>query len=176
MADMEQTKKKPAGRVRWSPIDVFLILLVILTIGGFVFRFVYANSRARAEDTRTLYDVTFQIESIHRATLSRIEAGDMVWMHDPVSASEALGYMEAETDEETGQQIAALHALNNDGIGDDRVTAVGTLVCTDARMADGFLMVDGCPQCLAPGTEITVCTERVTFTLKVMAIRLHEGS
>lgn len=171
MAESGNEKKNAKGKGRWSVADTFIVLLVILSVGGFAFRFVFAGWQAEKENKTLLYDVTFVIEDVHPATLSRIDAADTVYMYDQLTASEALGYIDTVTDEETGEQHAALSVVPApEGSPVARVSAVGTLVCTGARFEDGFLMVDGCPQCLAPGTEITVCTERVMFTLKVTGI------
>lgn len=170
MADNNQGKNK--SRSRWSAADTFIVLLVVLSVGGFAFRFIFAGWQAERTDSTTLYDLTFTIENVSPDTVGRIRAADIVYMY---GGTDSLGYIDSVTDEENGRIRAAIDILGDiTGEPRERVNAVGTMVCTGARLVDGFLMVDGCPQCLAPGNEITVCTERVLFTLKVTGIKARE--
>lgn len=169
---MADSNEKRRAKGRWSAADTLIVLLVVLSVGGFVFRFVFAGWQAERTDSTALYDLTFTIEGVSPETVGRIGAADVVYMY---GGTDSLGYIDTVTDEETGLLRAAVTIPGTvTGQPGERVTASGTLVCTGARLVDGFLMVDGCPQCLAPGNEVTVCTERVLFTLKVTGIKARE--
>lgn len=191
---MENRKDKATGggRGSWSVIDTVILILLVAAIVSFVGRVVYAYRQRGGNTGSTMYSVRFTVEDIHRESLECVRAFDDVYLY---STGERLGNIGVYENEDGIQQVAfvAVPAADStetateqaelpqqeDGaveetvpqIYTDRTAAEGMMICSGGELENGCLLISAAGLYIAPGTELTVCTERVTFTLRVTEIQ-----
>ena len=186
--DAGNSRTRAGRQGRWSAVDAVIIILAVLCVASVIYRVVYAyNQRDKGTAvTQTLYDVTFEIEEVHRDVLACVSSFDALYLYD---TGERIGYVGVYQDSEGNTRIALTvsgddsrsrsgsESGENNGSSvspSDWVAANGCMVCVGGAMKDGCLPVDGSDLYLAPGSELTVCTERALFTLRITGITARE--
>ena len=164
--------RTPPQKGKWSVVDTVILLLVILVVGALVYRVVYAFESRMSEEPQNVYDVFFAVDEAHRDVLAEVSGFDPVYLYEN---DVKIGYMGVYQDAEgDGYRVALtpLPADKNDT--SEFIPAQGCLVCTDAVMQDGGLLVAGSGRYLTPGSVVEVRTDRAYLTLRVTEIRLRE--
>jgi flagellar basal body-associated protein FliL len=167
----QKNNEKGRRKLRFSVMDIVILLLVLAAVAGGVYRVVYAIEAERNQVEGPMYAVTFRIEDIHADTLQDIEGFDAVYLYD---SGVRIGHIAMEKYDETDANRIALNTVevfNKDG--QTRVAAVGRMICTDAELRDGGLLVEGSEQYLMPGSELRVRTDRVVMTIRITEIVAH---
>ena len=155
---------------RWSAVDTLILLLVLLSIAGLVYRVVYAAGKKSAEST--LYSVYFEVTEVHEDVLTEVEGFDTVYLYEN---SVRLGYIGKYRDEATGELSVFYDIAPAPGAsGDDRVTAKGCMFCTTGTLAaGGGLRIGESGRILVPGSVLEIRTDRVLLTVRVTSINGH---
>jgi hypothetical protein len=187
------TSRVRAGRKgRWSVVDAVILLLVVLCVVSAAVRVAYAYIQRdkNSANTQNLYDVTFEIEEVHRDVLASVSPFDALYLYD---TGERIGYVGVYQDSEGNTRIALTVVGDSDRDSDsgrysysnsngengtyssDWVAATGCMVCVGGVIQDGCLPIDGSDLYLAPGSELTVCTERAMFTVRILTITARES-
>ena len=164
--------KNSPRKGKWSVVDTVILLLAILVVGALVYRVVYAFQSRMDEEPQTIYDVFFSVDQAHRDVLSEVSGFDSVYLYEN---DVKLGYMGVYRDADgDGYRVALtpLPADKNDT--SEFIPAQGCLVCTDAVMQDGGLLVAGSGRYLTPGSVVEVRTDRAYLTLRITEIRTRE--
>ena len=195
MADRENEHKKlsNAGHRAWSIMDTLILILCIAAVASLIGRIVYAYRRQQtgSNDSQTMYSVRFTVESIHRESLKNVCAFDTVYLYE---TGERLGNIGVYENEDGTQHVAFAPSIGktatetetvtlpvkNDGsegsevettaVLTERTAAEGLMFCSGGELENGCLYLKGAGMYIAPGTELTVCTERVMFRLRVKEI------
>lgn len=172
--ESNQQKSNRAGRktrFHWSAVDTVILLLVLVALAGVVWRVVYTARQRGGQEEGTKYVVTFQIPDIHPDVLAEIRGFDAVYLYEN---DVRLGHLGVYEDTATGEYRVALDATPlDDEERPDYVMATGSMVCGEATLSGGGLLVGESGLYLTPGSEVEVRTDRVLFTLKVTEIRAH---
>jgi hypothetical protein len=157
-------------RRRWSAVDTVILLLVLVSVAGLVYRIVYAaNKDAAAEPV--MYRVYFEVLETHEDVLAEVKGFDAVYLYEN---DVCLGYIGVYEDTATGDYTVALTPSPAPGAtGDNRVTAVGCMVCTDATPVNGGIRVGDSGRYLVPGSILEVRTDRALLTIRVTSVRKH---
>jgi hypothetical protein len=155
---------------RWSAVDTVILLLVLVSVAGLVYRIVYAaNKDAAAEPV--MYRVCFEVLETHEDVLAEVKGFDAVYLYEN---DVRLGYIGVYEDTATGDYTVALTPSPAPGAtGDNRVTAVGCMVCTDATPVNGGIRVGDSGRYLVPGSILEVRTDRALLTIRVTSVRKH---
>ena len=167
----EKTGDKPTRKRGLSWIDVAIVLLILATVIGAVFRVADAARQSVSHEERPMYAVYFSVEETHKDVLAEIRGFDA--LYDPEDGVK-LGYIAAYEDTESGDYkpaLAIVPAVN--ATGRDRVTASGCFICTEGTMMNGGLLVDGDDRYLTPGSELCIRTDRAIMTICITEIRAH---
>ena len=167
----EKKGDKPTRKRGWSVIDTLIVLLILATIAGVVYRVVDAAEQSAAQENRLMYAVYFSVEEIHKDVIAEVRGFDAVY--DPEDGVK-LGYIAAYADaEEEGYKPALVIVPAVNATGRDRVTASGCFICTEGTMMNGGLLVDGDDRYLTPGSELEIRTDRAILTIRITEIRVH---
>ena len=168
--DMEQKQNtsSPRGgrRSRWSVIDTVILLLVLMAIGGIVYRAVSTVYRDEQAEGRDVYEVYFEVAETHRDVLAEIRGFDNIYLYEN---GMHLGTIGMTKDEESGESIVALTTVPVEGT--ELATALGCFVCAGSDEMNGGLLVEGTGRYLTRGGELTIRTDRVVLTVKITDIR-----
>lgn len=192
MADRENGRKdiSNAGHRAWSIMDTLILILCVATVASLVGRIVYAYRRQQTggNDSQTMYSVRFTVEGIHRESLKNVCAFDTVYLYE---TGERLGNIGVYENEDGTQHVAfvprtgetatetetVVWPVKTDGSGmettadlTERTAAEGLMFCSGGELENGCLYLKETGMYIAPGTELTVCTERVLFRLCVKEI------
>lgn len=163
--DHQRTHVREKTRGRWSAVDVILILLVLAAVAGIAYRvYTVLSDKGEASNGRS-YTVSFEVLPTHEDVLAEVEGFDALYLYENNSH---LGYLPMFRNAETGEITGPLEIRPADG--PDTVTATGCFICFNGTLSEGSLLVEGCGYYLTPGAEVTVCTERVMFTLRITGI------
>lgn len=193
MADRETEHKNVSKGRRgpWSAMDTLILILCVATIASLVGRVVYAYRRQQTGvgDTETMYSVRFTVESIHRESVENVRAFDAVYLYETGERLGNIGVYE----NEDGTQHVAFEAVAGEtstdtvtfpkdfkeadesqtetaAVSSERTAAEGLMFCLGGELENGCLYLAEAGMYIAPGTELTVCTERVMFRLLVKEI------
>lgn len=156
---------------RWSAVDTVILLLILVAVAGLVYRVIYA-ARQEATADPVMYRVYFEVLETHEDVLAEVQGFDAVYLYEN---DVRLGYIGVYRDTATGEYTVALTPTPAPGAtGDDRVTASGCMVCTDATPASGGgLRIGESGRILIPGSVLEVRTDRAFLTVRVTSIREH---
>ena len=166
---MEKTWNQQDKR-RWSAVDTVILLLIVVAVAGLVYRVVYAARKDAAADP-AMHRVYFEVLETHEDVLAEIKGFDAVYLYEN---DVCLGYIGVYEDAATGDYTVALTPSPAPGAtGDDRVTAAGCMVCTDATPVNGGIRVGDSGRYLVPGSVLEVRTDRALLTIRVTSIRKH---
>jgi len=163
---------------RFGLLDIFIILLVIVTIVCIYFRhdmLAFFTNQRNSEQ----YTVTFSIQNIRYTTPNYIEIGDTVYFK---SDGKVLGTVMSASDEmsnlalnnitpasktvinDAGQPIEIFYPNN-----EIRVDGKGRLSCFGKTSDKGAVLINGSTY-IAPGQELNVYTEEVSVTIQILSI------
>lgn len=156
------------GKGRWSAVDTVILLLVLLAVGGIVYRVVYAIQAENEAANAPMYAVYFEVAETHTGVLAEVRGFDAVYLYENGAH---LGYIAVYEDTLTGEYRVALTTTPVEGTSD--VTATGCMICTGGTLSGGSLLLSGSEQYLTPGGEVVVYTERALLTLRITEIRPH---
>lgn len=173
---------------RWSAMDTVITILLAAAVISLVGRVIYAYRNRSHTDVTHLYMVEFEVEKMQNEALRHIEAFDAVYVYE---SGAMIGYIGAE--EVDGVRNVAIHAKTPmegtesaenvlpeeteievaEGlppIFTGHTEAYGSMICAGGELEDGCLYAANAETYIAPGTELTVCTDKVLFTLRVLSI------
>jgi hypothetical protein len=155
---------------RWSAVDTMILLLVLLSIAGLVYRVVYAAQKGSSEPT--LHSVSFEVTEVHEDVLAEVEGFDAVYLYEN---DVRLGYIGKCRDEVTGELSVFYDVAPASGASEDgRVTAKGCMFCTNALpAAGGGLRIGESGRILVPGSVLEIRTDRALLTIRVTSIDEH---
>lgn len=174
MKQKENTAKKKA-LPKFGLFDVFIILLVIVTIVCICFRYDmvdFFNTKRNAEQ----YTVTYSIKNIRYTTPGYVEIGDTFCFAN----GDVLGTVISESDEMSnialnvtpasellmvGGQPTEVFYPNNE----TRVDAKGRLSCRGTTTENGSVLINGSTY-IAPGQKIAIQTEKVSVTIQILNV------
>lgn len=165
---MKRVKGKKQ-RLRWSAVDTLILLLVLVTVAGFVYRVVdTANKDMAREPVR--YRVYFDVMETHADVLAEIQGFDPVYLYENDAF---LGQIGVYQDQTTGEQTVALTVTPApETAWENRATATGCMVCSNATISPGGgLRVENSGRLLVPGSVLEVRTDRVLMTIRITSIR-----
>lgn len=154
----------------WSVIDTVILLLVLLAIGGVVYRVIAAVRREDSSTPNKLYDVYFAVDSIHENVLAEIECFDAVYLYEN---DIKLGYIGAYRNRETGETRPALDVSAGANPAGANMVAIqqGYMVCSAGTMTNGSLMIGEAGCYLSRGSVLEIRTDRVLMTIRILDIR-----
>jgi hypothetical protein len=164
------TKRTDKPKRRWTAVDTLILLLVLLSVAGLVYRVVYAAQKKSSEST--LYSVYFEVTEVHEDVLAEIEGFDAVYLYEN---GVRLGYIGMHQDTVTGERSVFQSISPAPGAsGDNRVTAKGCMFCTNATVsAGGGLRIGESGRVLVPGSELEIRTDRARLTIRNTSINEH---
>ena len=107
--DAGNSRTRAGRQGRWSAVDAVIIILAVLCVASVIYRVVYAyNQRDKGTAvTQTLYDVTFEIEEVHRDVLSCVSSFDALYLYE---TGERIGYVGGYQDSEGNWPAPAMKA------------------------------------------------------------------
>ena len=169
MVLMMENHRMKKNKKRWSVVDTVIILLILVSVAGLVYRVVYA-ARKDADADPTMYRVEFEVMETHRSVLDEIQAFDAVYLYEN---DVRLGYVGAYETSVTGKYVAALFPVSN-AEDEARATATGVMICANATLSSGGgLQVGDSGRYLTPGSVLEVRTDRALLTIRVTSVREH---
>lgn len=183
-----ERKTESRSNRRWSAMDTVITILLIAAVVSLVGRVVYAYRNRSQADVTHLYMVEFEVASIQTENLRQIKAFDTIYVYE---SGAVVGYIGAEDTD--GVRNAAMHAktpTESTEIAEETLPAetgievaegmppiftgdteaYGSMICAGGELEDGCLYVVDAETYIAPGTTLTVCTDKVLFTLRVRSI------
>jgi hypothetical protein len=160
-----QTSSRNGRKGYWSAVDTVILLLVLASIGGIIYRVAMSISREESEVSDTVYEVYFQVEETHRNVLDEVKGFDPVYLYEN---DRLLGAMGATIDPETGAYMAVLTPAYIEGT--ELATATGCMVCKGSAVQNGGLLVEGTGRYLTRGGVLKIRTDRVLLTVKITEI------
>ena len=158
-----QSPKNATSKRRWSAADTLIVLALILAIAGILVRAFVSNREEASLADGGPFEVHFTVAEIHTSVLADIHASDTLYFYD---TDEAVGYI--------GFYQDGSIALSQTGIlpseGGELVTAQGCLVCPEGTLSEGGLLPVGATRYLAPGSVVTLRTDRGVLTVEITKI------
>ncbi len=163
-AEMPAVKEK---KRRWSAVDTLVVLALVLAVAGVIIRAVMDDREAAAQTYDGPFDVYFTVPEIHESVLSEIHGFDMLYLCE---TGEKVGYI--------GKYDDGSVALTQTGVlpvaGGEMVSAQGCLVCLEGTLSEGGLLPAEANRYLAPGSILTLRTERAVITVEITEILLRD--
>lgn len=171
---MNEQKKIPSRRVRFTWIDGVIIFLVVICILGVVFRYPIMDKLGLGADYAE-YKVGFSITAMDADAVKYLNVGDALYFADgqhvgtlglpSVTSSAALDCRPASVyvDNGAGELVWAQYPEAT------KVDATGVFECTGAYDSDKNFSIDG-KKNIAVGQNITVYTDKVTLNITVTEI------
>ena len=161
--DMRKGKRAAGQLRRWSAADTLILLALLLVVAGVLVRAFVNVDNSEESASSGPYDVYFTVEEIRTTVLSDIHGFDALY------------------DLETGVYMGSIGvyedgsaAITQSGIlpaeGGELVTAQGCMVCLEGTLNDGALLPTGATRYLAPGSVVTLRTERAVLTVEITEI------
>ncbi len=152
-----QKHRRSGKRGEFTSVDIAVLILVVVSLFGTVFGWVYQSViDDRAQTHENDYVVSFRLEQTHRKVAEGLTPGDTVYT---VSDGLPLGIL---------RDDMVLHDAE-DGTGIDRVIGTGSMVCSGVEDG-GSLSVAGEVCHLTPGDTLRIRTEREYVTVFIVAI------
>lgn len=178
MKNKENINKEKA-LPRFGVLDAVIILLVIAAVCGIYFRYNIIDMIDAKRNIKE-YDIEISIDNINAATPRFIQENDEVRF---ASNSERLGVFIKDPNGMSDNVLSVTPAselFNRDGKvvevfypEDTRVDAIGIIRCKGTYSDNGIFLVNGSVS-LSSGEVITVHTDEVTVSLRVLGISLVE--
>ena len=170
----EKTEKR-ANRPRFNVLDAVIILLVIAAVVGVYFRYSILDFLTSDRNSQK-YVVSYSIDNMRATTSDYFIVGDKVYFD---SDGELFGTLLSESQNKEPLSEGPAYESFADSKGEvhkvpypdmnNRVSAKGRLLCEGKYNENGGFSVDG-KSFVAPGQQIKVYTERVSFTLTVTSV------
>ncbi len=154
--ETRKQKRSPRARSEFTAVDTAILLLVLLTLGGTIFGWVYQSLTAdEAVEDGTTYAVTFRIASTHRRVTEGLAAGDKLYDSD----GNFLGYLRDDltVSDDTDARLS------------DRVVGNGSMVCS-GRLDGRSLLIGDMDHYLTPGDTYCIHTEEEILTVYILKI------
>ena len=147
-------QRAPQGRGRheFTAVDAVLLMLVLITVVGAVFGWVY-QALDDNTDLESHWVVTFRVTDTHHAVTDGLVVGDRLYVAQDDSF---LGYL---------RNDLRVQAPDDEP---DYVTGTGSMLCSGV-LEDRSLII-GDDRCLTPGDTLVIRTEREIFTVTVLEI------
>jgi len=158
---MDTTKtKKPrrkgkGGQSRWSAVDTVILILVLLSVAGIVYRAVYTIRQDMNAAGKTQYVIDFVVEETHEDVLREVKHEDAVYLYEGGAVLGRIG----------------LRDISHGAKGEAYATAKGSILCASGSMKNGALLIGTSGRYITPGSEVTVRTDRAILTLRITEIR-----
>ncbi len=158
-------KRATKKSLRWTAIDTFILLLVLLGIAGVVVRsFVKLDGKSETEISGGPYYVEFTVQEVHADVLEEFCISDRFYLYE---TGELVGFLGYYAD---GERALKAGSPVSDGDG-HLVTADGCLYCPEGRMENGGLLLEGVDSYLVPGAVLRLRTDRAVMTVEITRIR-----
>ncbi len=160
-------ERRAAGQGRrWSAADTLIVLAVLLAVAGVLIR-----AFVHVDDTETPaqgpFEVYFTVSEIRDTVLADIQGFDALYDLETGTYMGSIGKYEDGTP-----------ALSQSGVlptgGGELVTAQGCMVCPSGIWTDGALLPTGSDRYLAPGSVVTLRTERAVMTVEITEIVVRD--
>lgn len=162
-----QSPNAASSKRRWSAVDTLIVLAVVLAVAGVFVRAFVDNRKESSQIQDGPFDVYFTVSEIHTSVLSDIHAFDTLYIYE---TNESVGYI--------GKYVDGSIALSQTGVlpvaGGEMVSAQGCMVCPKGTVSEGGLLPEGASKYLAPGSVLTLRTERVVLTVEITKIVVRE--
>lgn len=162
------TSTRKGRKSYWSVVDTMILLLVIASIAGIIYRVVMTVSQESEEEAGSLCEVYFEVQETHRDVLAEVRGFDAVYLHEN---NVRLGAIGATIDVVTGDTVAALATYPIEGT--ELATASGCMVCRGTIQTNGGILVAGADRYLTRGSILEIRTDRVLLTVKITDIRVR---
>ncbi len=160
-----QTSPRNKRKSYWSAVDTIILLLVLASIGGIIYRVAVSVAQEEAQVSDTVYEIYFRVEETHRNVLDEVKGFDTVYLYEN---DMRLGAMAATIDPETGEFLAVLTPSYIEGT--ELATATGCMICKGSTVQNGGLLVEGTGRYLTRGGALQIRTDRVLLTVKITDI------
>jgi hypothetical protein len=158
-----------------NALDIFIIILVIASIAGIVYR-QYTSTLPTKTDEEAAYEVYFSVKNISFTTPEYLSTNDKVYFE----TGEFFGNLLNNNDTDTGSPLVVTPAsvvltdengnyvstMYPDG---SRVDANGSILCRCVRTADGRYLLGGTKH-ITPGETILVRTELVDLQIVITSV------
>ena len=164
----KKTSARPGRKGRWSIVDSVIALLILLAIGGVIYRVVMSARRDQEAAAHQIYEVYVEVEETSPEVLAEVQGFDAVYLCENDAR---LGHVGVYKDGETGEYQAALTTTATES---GRVKATGCLIVSGLQTKEGSLLVEGSGRYLTPGSELEIRTDRARLTVRVTEIRAHD--
>ena len=183
MKNNKNTEKKSpaASRFRFNVIDVLIIVMVLVCIGGVVLRYTVLDEVKLGGEMKDYY-ITFTVSDISYAQLSHIvQAKDETESHDnwvylsdgitKLGALTAVGEQNKESFVYKNDKGESISAVYSDRESDEDVpwSLTGKILCRGRYSKNGGFLLNG-KQFISPNTELDVYMKYCDFTLKIVDI------
>ena len=153
-ANVKKPRRK-GGQSRWSAVDTVILILVLLSIAGIVYRAVYIIRQDMNAAGKTKYVIDFVVEETHEDVLGEVREDDPVYLYEGDAVLGRIG----------------LSDITHGARGERYASATGSILCASGSMQNGALLIGTSGRYLTPGSVVTVRTDRALLTLRITDIR-----
>ena len=161
----ENRKRLPKKGLRWTAIDTFILLIVLLAIAGAVVRsFVNFDEKSESEVVGGPYYVEFTVREIHTDVLAEFEISDRFYLYE---TGEFIGYLGYYANGERALKATSFVEGGNGAL----VAAEGCLYCSEGTLKNGGLLLKDVNSYLVPGAVLRLRTDRAVMTVEITKIR-----
>ncbi len=167
---MSKSKEKSLRRKQgrgWSALDTLMVLAVVLAIGGVLLRAFMPTKEPQADAVQGPYYVYFTVAEINATVLEQIGGEEALYLYD---TQEKIGYVAVEDEENRKPALWQTDVLSEKS--GQMVSAKGCMVCINGAWQNGSLIPDGTEKHIAPGSVLTLCTERAKLVIEVTQIQV----
>ena len=173
---MEQNRTDKKIRNRRVILDVFVILLLAVSVAGVVFRCFFYERIAKTDRSQRV-KITFEVVDVYAPVVENLHEGDSVYLEADGTRRGVLLSDAKEsviTNEETVQTDAAQQEGETETKDPYRKTdATGTIVTVEGKALNNSFLFDG-KTVLAIGDEVKLYTDRAVFYAVIMGIEEAE--
>ena len=175
---MKNESVKEKRNIRLNVIDILLIVLLLLTIAGIVFRIWSARNPSVRNDLAE-YEVYIKVENVIFTLPTYLNETDTVYTEDGTEFGSFL--TNTETEGEGALYATAAEIIVSDGAGgyttvlypdQSRVDATGAILVKGIVDESGCFLWGGTIY-LTPGETICLHTELVDFVAVIQAVEAH---
>ena len=178
---MDKKTEFDLPKVRFNILDAVILLLIILCVVGFFFRYTISESLGFETELQD-YRVRFEVSG-ERATLpSQLFKGDVLYTTDGTAAGTLMGVAEFSSENTimAGNQTLLTRPteiyVSDKGVPifvsypeGSLIDAEGAFKCEGGYNSDGYFLLGG-ERYLAVGQTLTLYTDRVKLTITVTEI------
>ena len=161
---MEQNRTDKKIRNRRVILDVFVILLLAVSVAGVVFRCFFYERIAKTDRSQRV-KITFEVVDVYAPVVENLHEGDSVYLE---ADGTRLGVLLSDAEESV--------ITNEETVTKDpyrKTDATGTIVTVEGKALNNSFLFDG-KTVLAIGDEVKLYTDRAVFYAVIMGIEEAE--